>query len=47
MDIRFGTWNVGSFSRASSLKTVPSASAKYNLDLVAVQDVRWDKSGCR
>jgi len=28
--------------RAGSLKTVASELAKYNLDLMAVQGVRWD-----
>jgi hypothetical protein len=36
MDMRFG---------AGSLTTVASELAKYNLDLVEVQEVRWDK-GC-
>jgi hypothetical protein len=40
MDMRFGTWNV-----RGSLETVVSELVKYNLDLVAVQDVRWDKGG--
>jgi hypothetical protein len=30
---------------AGSLKTAASKLAKYNLDLVAVQDVRWVKGG--
>jgi len=36
MDVRFGTWNVRSIYRAGLLKM-----AKYNLDLVAVHEVRW------
>jgi exonuclease III len=43
MDMRFGTWTVRSLYRAGSLKTVASELAKYNLDLVAVQEVRWVK----
>jgi exonuclease III len=43
MDMKFGTWNVRSLYRAGSRKTVTSELAKYNLDLVAVQEVRWDK----
>jgi len=31
--------------RAGSLKTVTSELGKYNLVLVAVQDVRWDRGG--
>jgi exonuclease III len=40
MDVRFGTWNVRSLYRAGSLKTVANEMVKYNLDLVAVQEVR-------
>jgi len=43
MDMRFGTWNVRSLYRAGSMKTVASKLAKYNLDLAAVQEVRWDE----
>jgi exonuclease III len=43
--MRFGTWNVTSLYRASSLETVASELAKCNLDLVAVQEVRWTKGG--
>jgi hypothetical protein len=42
MEIRFGIWNVRSLYRAGSLKTVVTELAKYKLDLVAVQEVRWD-----
>jgi len=42
MDTRFGTWNV-----RSPLNTVASELAKYNLHLLAVQEVRWDKGGRR
>jgi exonuclease III len=41
MYMRFGTWNVKSLYGAGSLKTVASELAKYNLDLMAVQDIRW------
>jgi len=40
--MRFGSWNV---SRSDALKTVASKLAKYNLDLVALQQVRWDTEG--
>jgi hypothetical protein len=36
MDMRFGTWNVRSLYSSGSLKTV---------DLVGVQEIRWDKGG--
>jgi hypothetical protein len=45
MDMRFGTWNVKILCRAGSLKTVASESPKYNFDVVAAQDVRWDEGG--
>jgi hypothetical protein len=40
MDVKFGTWNVRSLYRSGSLKTVAK-----ELDLVGVQEVRWDKGG--
>jgi exonuclease III len=43
--MRFGTWNVRSLYRSGSLKTVLIELSKYRLDLVGVQDVRWDKGG--
>jgi exonuclease III len=45
MDMRFGTWNVRSLYRSGSLKTVAKELRKYKLDLVGVQEVRWDKGG--
>jgi hypothetical protein len=45
MDMRFGTWNVRSMYRAGSLRAVAEEISKYNLDLVGVQDVRWDRGG--
>jgi exonuclease III len=45
MDMRFSTWNVRSLYRAGSLMTVGKEISKYKLDLVGVQDVRWDKVG--
>jgi hypothetical protein len=44
MDMRFGTWNVRSLYRACSLMTVAKEILKYKLDLVGVQEVRWDSS---
>jgi hypothetical protein len=37
--------NFAFFYRAGSLKTVASELAKYNLDLVAAQEVRWVEGG--
>jgi hypothetical protein len=45
MDMRFGTWNVRSMYRAGSLRAVAEVISKYNLDLVGVQQVRWDGGG--
>jgi len=45
MGMRYGTWNVRSFYRAGSLRTVPNELEKYNLDLAAVQEVRWVADG--
>jgi exonuclease III len=43
--MRFGTWNVRSLYRAGSLKTVTRELGKYKIDLVGVQEVRWEKEG--
>ena len=40
-DNMLGRWNVRSLYRAGSL----TAAARYKLDLVGVQEVRWDKGG--
>jgi hypothetical protein len=41
-DILVGTWNVRSLYRAGSLMAVARELARYKLDLVGVQKVRWD-----
>jgi exonuclease III len=45
MDMSFGTWNVRSLYRAGSLITVARDLGKYKLDLVRVQEDRWEKEG--
>jgi hypothetical protein len=45
MVMRFGTWNVRSMYRARSLRAAAEEISKYNLDLVGVQVVRWDRGG--
>jgi exonuclease III len=45
MDMRFGTWNVRSTYRAGSLRAVLEEISKHKLDLVGVQEVRWDGGG--
>jgi hypothetical protein len=43
MDLRFGTWNVRNMYTAGSLRTVAEKVSKYKLDLVGVQEDRWDR----
>jgi exonuclease III len=45
MDVVLGTWNVRGLYRAGSLTAVARELAMYKLDLVCVQEVRWDKGG--
>ena len=42
-DILLGTWNVRSLYRAGSLTAVSRELSRYKLDVVGVQEVRWDK----
>jgi exonuclease III len=42
-DMRFDTWNVRSLYWSGSLTTAAGELARYKLDLVGVQEVRWDK----
>jgi hypothetical protein len=44
-DMRFGTWDVRSLYRSGSLTSVARELARYTLDLVGVQEDRWDKWG--
>jgi hypothetical protein len=44
-DIVLGTWNVRSLYRGGSLTAVARELARYKLDLMGVQEVRWDKVG--
>jgi len=44
-NILLGTWNVRSLYRAGSLTAATRELARYKLDLVGVQEVRWDKGG--
>jgi hypothetical protein len=43
MDTRFEAWNIRSLYRAGLLVTVSKEPSKWKLDLVGVQEVRWDK----
>ena len=39
------TWTVRNMHRSGSLRTAARELAKYKLDLVGVQEVRWGKGG--
>ena len=43
--MKIGTWNVRSPYRARSLKAAVRELARYKLDVMAVQEVMWDKGG--
>jgi hypothetical protein len=47
MDMRFGTWNVRSMYMAGSPRAAGEEISKYKLDLVGVQEVRWDRGGTK
>ena len=42
---KIGTWNIRSLYRAGSLKAAARELVRYKLDVVGVQEVRWDKGG--
>ena len=44
-DIRFDSRNVRSLYRAGSFTAAARELARYKLDLVSVQEVRWDRKG--
>jgi len=41
--MRFGTWNVRSLCRAGPFIATARELTRYKLDLVGVQEVRWDR----
>jgi len=43
--MKLGTWNVRSLYRAGSLKAAARELGRYKLDVVGVQEVRWDRGG--
>jgi exonuclease III len=43
--MKFGTWNVRNLCRVGSIKSVVRELEKYKLDLVGVQEVRWEGEG--
>ena len=44
-DILLSAWNVRSLYRAGALMAAARELARYKLDLVGVQEVRWEKVG--
>jgi hypothetical protein len=46
MDMRFGAWNARSIYWTSSLRAVTEEISNI-LDLVGVQEVRWDGGGTK
>jgi len=42
--MRFGTWNARSLCRAGSLTAAAKELATHKLDLLGVQEIRWDKA---
>jgi hypothetical protein len=43
--MKFGTWSVRRLYNTGSLTTLARELARYKLDLVGVQQVRWEKGG--
>ena len=44
-EMKIGTWKVRSLRRAGSLKATVRELARYKLNVVGVQEVRWDIEG--
>jgi exonuclease III len=47
MDMRFRLWNVRSLDSAGSLVTASRELSNHKLDLVAVQEIRWEGGGIK
>jgi exonuclease III len=45
MNMKFGSWNVRILCRVGAIKSVVRELEKYKLDLVGVQEVRWEGEG--
>ena len=43
--MKIGTWNIRRFYRAGSFKAASRDLGRYKLEVVVVQEVRWDKEG--
>jgi len=44
-EMKIGTWNVRSLHGGGSLKAAARELTRYKLDVVGMQEVRWDKGG--
>ena len=44
-DMRFGAWNVRSLYRVGLFTAAARELARYKLDLLDAQKVRWDREG--
>jgi hypothetical protein len=45
--MRFGMCNIRTLYRKGFLVTVAKETSKYELDLVGIQKVRWDRGGTK
>jgi exonuclease III len=43
--MRFGSWNIRFICKVAAIKSVVGELEKYKLDLVGVQEVRWEGEG--
>jgi len=43
--MKIGTWNIRSFNRALSFKAAARELGRYKLDVLGVQEFRWDIEG--
>jgi exonuclease III len=44
-ELRIGTWNIRTLFKLDALKTVIDKIKRYKLPIVALQEVRWPRSG--
>jgi exonuclease III len=43
--MRFGTWNVHTLLQAGNMNTTADKAERYNMDVVALQEIRWKGKG--